>query len=328
MKLKPKQNKRCFTVVNSSDRTHTQHIEMRPQLFKTGGRQMWALQKHKWLHLLSSFVFYLLHYKVKKDLGYCMNSSSIYKSSWFIGSEWFSSCCFFDLCKPHRMAVKLGCCHDKIENTNIRFLTQPFTLTSVKNTELSLTEPIGAHNASKPHSSAEVKADIWLDDLPKQQTFFFPASHRWSLTRVLLELLWCCRFHLMTWDHRECKCHAVLWFFFSGRLLVGTFVALFFNLLTLLSVKNKPFVFVSEGKITPGDSSIEQVQCDNTTPWCSLISQSYLRCERHKIQRSIIIHTIRSYSDSHSQHICPGINMIWPLIWSKRCCCLVSQLQW
>lgn len=212
MKLKPKQNKRCFTVVNSSDRTHTQHIEMRPQLFKTGGRQMWALQKHKWLHLLSSFVFYLLHYKVKKDLGYCMNSSSIYKSSWFIGSEWFSSCCFFDLCKPHRMAVKLGCCHDKIENTNIRFLTQPFTLTSVKNTELSLTEPIGAHNASKPHSSAEVKADIWLDDLPKQQTFIFPASHRWSLTRVLLELLWCCRFHLMIWDHRECKCHAVLWF--------------------------------------------------------------------------------------------------------------------
>lgn len=36
---------------------------------------------------------------------------------------------------------------------------------------------------------------------------------------------------------------------FRGRLLVGTFVALFFNLLTLLSVKNKPFVFVSQGKI-------------------------------------------------------------------------------
>ena len=33
----------------------------------------------------------------------------------------------------------------------------------------------------------------------------------------------------------------------SGRLLVGTFVALFFNLLTLLSVRNKPFVYVSEG---------------------------------------------------------------------------------
>uniref|UniRef100_A0A4W5RLS8 Solute carrier family 30 member 6 n=1 Tax=Hucho hucho TaxID=62062 RepID=A0A4W5RLS8_9TELE len=36
----------------------------------------------------------------------------------------------------------------------------------------------------------------------------------------------------------------------GGRLLVGTFVALFFNLLTLLSVKNKPFVYVSEGKST------------------------------------------------------------------------------
>uniref|UniRef100_UPI001CD8B3A9 zinc transporter 6-like n=1 Tax=Solea senegalensis TaxID=28829 RepID=UPI001CD8B3A9 len=33
----------------------------------------------------------------------------------------------------------------------------------------------------------------------------------------------------------------------TGRLLVGTFVALFFNLLTLLSVKNKPFTYVSEG---------------------------------------------------------------------------------
>ncbi|XP_026165196.1 zinc transporter 6 [Mastacembelus armatus] len=32
----------------------------------------------------------------------------------------------------------------------------------------------------------------------------------------------------------------------TGRLLVGTFVALFFNLLTLLSVRNKPFVYVSE----------------------------------------------------------------------------------
>lgn len=41
---------------------------------------------------------------------------------------------------------------------------------------------------------------------------------------------------------------------FRGRLLVGTFVALFFNLLTLLSVKNKPFVFVSGGKIFSTDS--------------------------------------------------------------------------
>ncbi|KAK2824693.1 hypothetical protein Q5P01_021868 [Channa striata] len=32
----------------------------------------------------------------------------------------------------------------------------------------------------------------------------------------------------------------------TGRLLVGTFVALFFNLLTLLSVRNKPFSYVSE----------------------------------------------------------------------------------
>ncbi|CAJ0946454.1 unnamed protein product [Ranitomeya imitator] len=34
----------------------------------------------------------------------------------------------------------------------------------------------------------------------------------------------------------------------TGRLLVGTFVALFFNLFTMLSVRNKPFVYVSEGK--------------------------------------------------------------------------------
>ncbi|XP_023183211.1 zinc transporter 6 [Xiphophorus maculatus] len=32
----------------------------------------------------------------------------------------------------------------------------------------------------------------------------------------------------------------------TGRLLVGTFVALFFNLLTLLSVRNKPFSYVSD----------------------------------------------------------------------------------
>ncbi|XP_040906296.1 zinc transporter 6 [Toxotes jaculatrix] len=36
----------------------------------------------------------------------------------------------------------------------------------------------------------------------------------------------------------------------TGRLLVGTFVALFFNLLTLLSVRNKPFAYVSEGTVT------------------------------------------------------------------------------
>ncbi|NXU05439.1 ZNT6 protein, partial [Buphagus erythrorhynchus] len=33
----------------------------------------------------------------------------------------------------------------------------------------------------------------------------------------------------------------------TGRLLVGTFVALFFNLFTMLSIKNKPFAYVSEG---------------------------------------------------------------------------------
>ncbi|XP_046699232.1 zinc transporter 6 isoform X3 [Silurus meridionalis] len=36
----------------------------------------------------------------------------------------------------------------------------------------------------------------------------------------------------------------------TGRLLVGTLVALFFNLLTLLSIKNKPFVSVSEAAST------------------------------------------------------------------------------
>uniref|UniRef100_A0A8C6Z950 Solute carrier family 30 member 6 n=1 Tax=Nothoprocta perdicaria TaxID=30464 RepID=A0A8C6Z950_NOTPE len=33
----------------------------------------------------------------------------------------------------------------------------------------------------------------------------------------------------------------------TGRLLVGTFVALFFNLFTMLSIRNKPFAYVSEG---------------------------------------------------------------------------------
>lgn len=36
---------------------------------------------------------------------------------------------------------------------------------------------------------------------------------------------------------------------FRGRLLVGTFVALSFNLFTMLSVRNKPFAYVSEGMI-------------------------------------------------------------------------------
>lgn len=39
-----------------------------------------------------------------------------------------------------------------------------------------------------------------------------------------------------------------------GRLLVGTLVALFFHLLTLLSVRNKPFSYVSEGNSAPLDN--------------------------------------------------------------------------
>ena len=34
---------------------------------------------------------------------------------------------------------------------------------------------------------------------------------------------------------------------FRGRLLVGTLVALSFNLFTMLSIRNKPFAYVSEG---------------------------------------------------------------------------------
>ena len=39
----------------------------------------------------------------------------------------------------------------------------------------------------------------------------------------------------------------LLLFFCRGRLLVGTFVALSFNLFTMLSIRNKPFAYVSEG---------------------------------------------------------------------------------
>uniref|UniRef100_A0A8C0HKD2 Solute carrier family 30 member 6 n=1 Tax=Chelonoidis abingdonii TaxID=106734 RepID=A0A8C0HKD2_CHEAB len=35
----------------------------------------------------------------------------------------------------------------------------------------------------------------------------------------------------------------------TGRLLVGTFVALFFNLFTMLSIRNKPFAYVSEAGV-------------------------------------------------------------------------------
>uniref|UniRef100_A0A672PFX9 Cation efflux protein transmembrane domain-containing protein n=1 Tax=Sinocyclocheilus grahami TaxID=75366 RepID=A0A672PFX9_SINGR len=55
---------------------------------------------------------------------------------------------------------------------------------------------------------------------------------------------------------------------FRGRLLVGTFVALFFNLLTLLSVKNKPFVFVSEAAST---SWLQEHVADLSRSLCGLI---------------------------------------------------------
>lgn len=54
----------------------------------------------------------------------------------------------------------------------------------------------------------------------------------------------------------------------TGRLLVGTFVALFFNLLTLLSVKNKPFVFVSEAAST---SWLQEHVADLSRSLCGLI---------------------------------------------------------
>ncbi|MED6279906.1 hypothetical protein CHARACLAT_005616 [Characodon lateralis] len=52
----------------------------------------------------------------------------------------------------------------------------------------------------------------------------------------------------------------------TGRLLVGTFAALFFNLLTLLSVRNKPFTYVSEGTLhallsTPASSTLKSYLC-------------------------------------------------------------------
>uniref|UniRef100_A0A8C8F1Q8 Cation efflux protein transmembrane domain-containing protein n=1 Tax=Oncorhynchus tshawytscha TaxID=74940 RepID=A0A8C8F1Q8_ONCTS len=54
----------------------------------------------------------------------------------------------------------------------------------------------------------------------------------------------------------------------TGRLLVGTFVALFFNLLTLLSVKNKPFVYVSEAAST---SWLQEHVADLTRSLCGII---------------------------------------------------------
>ncbi|TRY91625.1 hypothetical protein DNTS_021769 [Danionella cerebrum] len=54
----------------------------------------------------------------------------------------------------------------------------------------------------------------------------------------------------------------------TGRLLVGTCVALFFNLLTLLSVKNKPFAFVSEAAST---SWLQEHVADLSRSLCGLV---------------------------------------------------------
>ncbi|XP_075059808.1 zinc transporter 6 isoform X1 [Mixophyes fleayi] len=54
----------------------------------------------------------------------------------------------------------------------------------------------------------------------------------------------------------------------TGRLLVGTFVALFFNLLTMLSVKNKPFAYVSEAAST---SWLQEHVADLSRSLCGII---------------------------------------------------------
>uniref|UniRef100_A0A8C9X8Z2 Solute carrier family 30 member 6 n=1 Tax=Sander lucioperca TaxID=283035 RepID=A0A8C9X8Z2_SANLU len=54
----------------------------------------------------------------------------------------------------------------------------------------------------------------------------------------------------------------------SGRLLVGTFVALFFNLLTLLSVRNKPFTYVSEAA---SSSWLQEHVADLSRSLCGVI---------------------------------------------------------
>uniref|UniRef100_A0A3Q1C9V3 Cation efflux protein transmembrane domain-containing protein n=1 Tax=Amphiprion ocellaris TaxID=80972 RepID=A0A3Q1C9V3_AMPOC len=54
----------------------------------------------------------------------------------------------------------------------------------------------------------------------------------------------------------------------TGRLLVGTFVALFFNLLTLLSVRNKPFAFVSEAA---SSSWLQEHVADLSRSLCGII---------------------------------------------------------
>uniref|UniRef100_H3ARQ7 Solute carrier family 30 member 6 n=1 Tax=Latimeria chalumnae TaxID=7897 RepID=H3ARQ7_LATCH len=54
----------------------------------------------------------------------------------------------------------------------------------------------------------------------------------------------------------------------TGRLLVGTFVALSFNLLTMLSVKNKPFAYVSEAAST---SWLQEHVADISRSLCGII---------------------------------------------------------
>uniref|UniRef100_A0A803V330 Solute carrier family 30 member 6 n=1 Tax=Ficedula albicollis TaxID=59894 RepID=A0A803V330_FICAL len=53
-----------------------------------------------------------------------------------------------------------------------------------------------------------------------------------------------------------------------GRLLVGTFVALFFNLFTMLSIKNKPFAYVSEAAST---SWLQEHVADLSRSICGII---------------------------------------------------------
>ncbi|XP_037829373.1 zinc transporter 6 isoform X3 [Kryptolebias marmoratus] len=54
----------------------------------------------------------------------------------------------------------------------------------------------------------------------------------------------------------------------TGRLLVGTYVALFFNLLTLLSVRNKPFAYVSEAA---SSSWLQEHVADLTRSLCGIV---------------------------------------------------------
>uniref|UniRef100_A0A1A8QSC3 Solute carrier family 30 (Zinc transporter), member 6 n=1 Tax=Nothobranchius pienaari TaxID=704102 RepID=A0A1A8QSC3_9TELE len=54
----------------------------------------------------------------------------------------------------------------------------------------------------------------------------------------------------------------------TGRLLVGTFIALFFNLLTLLSVRNKPFVYVSEAA---SSSWLQEHVADLSRSLCGIV---------------------------------------------------------